>query len=52
MRGTMLYGTRDIRFEDRETPRIEQPTDAVIRMAATCVFTRCPDVIGGSHEQT
>jgi threonine dehydrogenase-like Zn-dependent dehydrogenase len=37
MRGTVLYGPRDIRFEDRETPRVEQPTDAVIRMAATCV---------------
>src|SRR6476661_6676014 len=37
MRGTMLYGPRDIRFEDLEAPRIEQPTDAVIRIAATCV---------------
>jgi len=37
MRGTVLYGPRDVRFEDRETPKIEQPTDAVIRMAATCV---------------
>src|SRR3954464_1067805 len=37
MRGTMLYGPGDIRFEDRETPRIEKPTDAVIRIAATCV---------------
>src|SRR3954468_10964430 len=37
MRGTVLYGPRDVRFEDRETPRIEKPTDAVIRIAATCV---------------
>jgi threonine dehydrogenase-like Zn-dependent dehydrogenase len=37
MRGTVLYGPRDIRFEDREMPRIEQPTDAVIRITATCV---------------
>src|SRR6478609_633614 len=37
MRGTVLYGPRDIRFEDRETPRIEEPTDAVIRIARTCV---------------
>ncbi len=37
MRGTVLYGPRDIRFEDREDPKIEKPTDAVIRMAATCV---------------
>src|SRR3954467_15206430 len=37
MRGTVLYGPGDIRFEDRETPRIEKPTDTVIRIAATCV---------------
>lgn len=37
MRGTVLYGPRDVRFEDREDPKIEKPTDAVIRMAATCV---------------
>ena len=37
MQGTVLYGPGDIRFEDRETPRIEKPTDAVIRIAATCV---------------
>lgn len=37
MKGTVLYGPGDIRFEDREEPRIEEPTDAVIRMAATCV---------------
>lgn len=37
MRGTVLYGPGDIRFEDREDPRIEEPTDAVIRIAATCV---------------
>lgn len=37
MRGTVLYGPRDVRFEDREDPRIEKPTDAIIRMAVTCV---------------
>jgi threonine dehydrogenase-like Zn-dependent dehydrogenase len=37
MRATVLYGRRDIRFEERETPRIVEPTDAVIRMAVTCV---------------
>jgi threonine dehydrogenase-like Zn-dependent dehydrogenase len=37
MRGTVLYAPRDVRVEDVPTPRIEQPTDAVIRMAATCV---------------
>src|SRR4051812_48018474 len=37
MQGTVLYGPRDIRFEDRETPKIVEPTDAIIRIAATCV---------------
>lgn len=37
MRGTVLYGARDVRLEDREDPKIEKPTDAIIRLAATCV---------------
>ena len=37
MRGAVLYGPRDVRFEERETPKIIEPTDAVIRIAATCV---------------
>jgi threonine dehydrogenase-like Zn-dependent dehydrogenase len=37
MRGTVLYGPRDVRFEEREDPRIIEPTDAIIRTAAACV---------------
>ncbi|WP_067177446.1 zinc-dependent alcohol dehydrogenase family protein [Microtetraspora niveoalba] len=37
MRGTVLYAPGDVRVEDRPDPRIEKPTDAVIRLAATCV---------------
>jgi len=37
MRGAVLYGPRDVRFEEREDPKIIEPTDAVIRIAATCV---------------
>jgi threonine dehydrogenase-like Zn-dependent dehydrogenase len=37
MRGAILYGPRDVRVEDRPDPKIEQPTDAVIRLAATCI---------------
>src|SRR5205085_2328501 len=37
MRGTMLYGPRDVRIEERPTPTIIEPTDAIIRIAATCV---------------
>jgi threonine dehydrogenase-like Zn-dependent dehydrogenase len=37
MRGAVLYGTRDVRFEERATPTIVDPTDAVISLSATCV---------------
>lgn len=37
MRASVLYGPRDIRFEDQPDPKIVEPTDAVIRIAATCV---------------
>jgi len=37
MQGAVLYGPGDVRFEDRDEPRIQAPTDAIIRIAATCV---------------
>src|SRR4051812_15595202 len=37
MHGTMLYGPRDIRFEDRPEPTIIKPTDAILRLSATCI---------------
>src|SRR3954465_3295462 len=37
MRGTVLSGPRDIRFEDREPPKIVEPTDAIVRISLTCV---------------
>jgi len=37
MRGTVLHGPRDVRFEEREAPKILKPTDAIIRISATCV---------------
>ena len=37
MRGTVLYGPRDVRFEERDAPKIIKPTDAIIRISATCV---------------
>jgi threonine dehydrogenase-like Zn-dependent dehydrogenase len=33
----MIQGPRDVRLEERPDPAIQQPTDAVIRLAATCV---------------
>ena len=37
MRGVMLYGPHDARVEERPDPRIIEPTDAIIRLPATCV---------------
>lgn len=37
MRGTMLYGPRDMRFEERADPKIIEPTDVIIRITATCI---------------
>ena len=37
MRGTVLYGARDVRYEEVPEPKILKPTDAIIRLAATCV---------------
>ncbi len=37
MHGAVLYAPGDVRLDTRDDPRIEHPTDAVIRLAATCV---------------
>lgn len=37
MKASMLYGPHDIRFEDRPDPRILKSTDAIVRIAGTCV---------------
>src|SRR2546421_12428671 len=37
MRGAVLYGPRDVRFEERDVPKIINPTDAVIRISSVCV---------------
>ena len=37
MRGVVLHAPGDVRVEDREDPKIEMPTDAIIRLSATCV---------------
>jgi threonine dehydrogenase-like Zn-dependent dehydrogenase len=37
MRGAMLYAPGDVRVQEREDPRILAPTDAIIRLSATCV---------------
>ena len=37
MRGAVLYGPRDVRFEERAAPTIVEPTDAIVRLSATCI---------------
>jgi threonine dehydrogenase-like Zn-dependent dehydrogenase len=37
MRGAVLHAPRDIRVEQRDDPEIVEPTDAVLRLAVTCV---------------
>ena len=37
MKVSVLYGPRDVRFEERDDPKIIKPTDAIIKISATCV---------------
>jgi threonine dehydrogenase-like Zn-dependent dehydrogenase len=37
MRGVVLHGPGDVRVEQRDDPKIIDGTDAVIRLAATCI---------------
>ena len=37
MRGVVMYKPGDVRVEDRDDPKIAEPTDAIIRLTATCI---------------
>ncbi|MFE1446230.1 zinc-dependent alcohol dehydrogenase family protein [Streptomyces olivaceoviridis] len=37
MRGAVIHAPGDVRVEERENPAIVAPTDAIIRVSATCV---------------
>lgn len=37
MRGVVMYGPVDVRVEEREDPKILEPTDAIIRLSATSI---------------
>jgi threonine dehydrogenase-like Zn-dependent dehydrogenase len=37
MRGAVLYAPGDVRVQDRDDPKLVEPTDAIIRLSATCV---------------
>ena len=37
MQGAVLYGPRDVRIDNRPDPTLVEPTDAIIRLSATCI---------------
>ena len=37
MRGAVLYAPGDVRVEDRDDPKLIEPTDAILQLSATCV---------------
>ncbi len=37
MRGVIMHAPGDVRVEERDMPQIVAPTDAIIRLAATCI---------------
>ncbi len=37
MRATLIYGAGDVRVEDVADPKIQQPTDAVVRVLRSCI---------------
>jgi threonine dehydrogenase-like Zn-dependent dehydrogenase len=37
MRGAVLHAPGEVRLEQRDDPRIIQPTDAIVRLPATCI---------------
>jgi threonine dehydrogenase-like Zn-dependent dehydrogenase len=37
MKAAILHGARDVRFEEVDAPKILEPTDAILRISATCV---------------
>lgn len=37
MLATVLHGAGDVRYEDVAEPRILRPTDAIIKLSATCI---------------
>ncbi|MBS0613391.1 MAG: zinc-dependent alcohol dehydrogenase family protein [Proteobacteria bacterium] len=37
MYATLMHGPRDVRYERVADPKIEKPTDAIIKLSATCI---------------
>src|SRR6266511_3579743 len=53
MRGAVMHAPGDVRVEHRPDPKVLQPTDAIVRLSATCICGsdlwpwRGLDTIGG-----
>lgn len=37
MKGAVIHGARDVRYEERDEPKILEPTDVILRLSATCI---------------
>jgi threonine dehydrogenase-like Zn-dependent dehydrogenase len=37
MKGAVIHGARDVRYETRDDPQLVHPTDAIIRLSASCI---------------
>lgn len=37
MRGVVMYGPGDVRVEEREVPQVVAPTDAILKVVASCI---------------
>ena len=37
MRGVVMHAPGDVRVEDREVPRVVEPTDAVLKIEVACI---------------
>jgi threonine dehydrogenase-like Zn-dependent dehydrogenase len=37
MRGVLMHAPGDVRVQERKDPKIIDPTDAIVRLSATCI---------------
>src|SRR5499427_4876589 len=37
MKGAVIHGARNVRYEERTDPKMVAPTDAILRLSATCI---------------
>jgi threonine dehydrogenase-like Zn-dependent dehydrogenase len=37
MRATVMYGAGDVRIETVPDPKLQHPTDAIVRVVASCI---------------